>query len=162
MARNTGDEHRIGSVDDRSQVKNTATGKWTKRNRFKSRWTRRPPVSTNSTKACSYWKRKFSNPNLRKMKWWQEHERRNLLKKSMICWVALRGKQAWMLVPEWKKSRGALARSRGFCRTGNHGQWERFAGHRRFEFGQGIHASGPECRRGGRIGQNERILDRKR
>ena len=33
MARNTGDEHRIGSVDDRSQVKNTATGKWTKRNR---------------------------------------------------------------------------------------------------------------------------------
>ena len=33
MARNTGDDHRIGSVDDRSQVKNTATGKWTKRNR---------------------------------------------------------------------------------------------------------------------------------
>ena len=33
MARNTGDEHRIGSVDDRSQVENTATGKWTKRNR---------------------------------------------------------------------------------------------------------------------------------
>ena len=33
MARNTGDEHRIGSVEDRSQVKNTATGKWTKRNR---------------------------------------------------------------------------------------------------------------------------------
>ena len=33
MARNTGDDHRIGSVDDRSQVKNPATGKWTKRNR---------------------------------------------------------------------------------------------------------------------------------
>ena len=33
MARNTGDEHRIGSVDERSQVKNPATGKWTKRNR---------------------------------------------------------------------------------------------------------------------------------
>lgn len=33
MARNTGDEHRIGSVDDRSQVKNSATGKWIKRNR---------------------------------------------------------------------------------------------------------------------------------
>ena len=33
MARNTGDGHRIGSVDDRSQVKNPATGKWTKRDR---------------------------------------------------------------------------------------------------------------------------------
>jgi hypothetical protein len=33
MARNTGDNHRIGSVDDRTQVKNTATGHWTKRNR---------------------------------------------------------------------------------------------------------------------------------
>lgn len=33
MARNTGDDHRIGSVEDRTQVKNPATGKWTKRNR---------------------------------------------------------------------------------------------------------------------------------
>ena len=33
MARNTGDGHRIGSVDERSQVKNAATGHWTKRNR---------------------------------------------------------------------------------------------------------------------------------
>ena len=33
MARNTGDDHRIGSVEDRSQVRNTATGHWTKRNR---------------------------------------------------------------------------------------------------------------------------------
>ena len=33
MARNTGDDHRIGSVDDRTQVKNPVTGKWTKRNR---------------------------------------------------------------------------------------------------------------------------------
>lgn len=33
MAKNTGDDHRIGSVDDRTQVKNPATGKWQKRNR---------------------------------------------------------------------------------------------------------------------------------
>ena len=33
MARNTGDDHRVGSVDDRTQVKNPATGKWVKRNR---------------------------------------------------------------------------------------------------------------------------------
>ena len=33
MARNSGEGHRIGSVDDRTQVKNPVTGKWTKRNR---------------------------------------------------------------------------------------------------------------------------------
>ena len=33
MARNTNDDHRIGSVEDRTQVHNPATGKWTKRNR---------------------------------------------------------------------------------------------------------------------------------
>ena len=33
MAKNTGDDHRIGSVDDRSQVQNPTTGRWTKRNR---------------------------------------------------------------------------------------------------------------------------------
>lgn len=33
MARNTDEGHRIGSVDDRTQIKNPATGKWTKRNR---------------------------------------------------------------------------------------------------------------------------------
>ena len=33
MAKNTGEDHRIGSVDDRTQVKNPATGHWTKRNR---------------------------------------------------------------------------------------------------------------------------------
>ena len=33
MAKNTGDDHRKGSVDDRTQVKNPATGHWTKRNR---------------------------------------------------------------------------------------------------------------------------------
>ena len=33
MARNTGEDHRIGSVDDRTQVHNPATGHWTKRNR---------------------------------------------------------------------------------------------------------------------------------
>ena len=33
MAKNTGDDHRIGSVDDRSQVHNPTTGRWTKRNR---------------------------------------------------------------------------------------------------------------------------------
>lgn len=33
MAKNTGDEHRKGSVDDRSQVHNSTTGHWTKRNR---------------------------------------------------------------------------------------------------------------------------------
>ena len=31
MATNTGKGHRTGSVDDRTQVKNSATGKWTKR-----------------------------------------------------------------------------------------------------------------------------------
>ena len=31
MATNTGKGHRTGSVDDRTQVKNPATGKWTKR-----------------------------------------------------------------------------------------------------------------------------------
>lgn len=33
MAKNTGEGHRIGSVDDRTQVYNPATGKWTKRDR---------------------------------------------------------------------------------------------------------------------------------
>ena len=33
MAKNTGEGYRIGSVDERTQVKNDATGKWTKRNR---------------------------------------------------------------------------------------------------------------------------------
>lgn len=33
MAKNTGESHRNGSVDDRTQVKNSATGKWTKRDR---------------------------------------------------------------------------------------------------------------------------------
>ena len=33
MATNTNDGHRTGSVEDRTQVKNRATGKWTKRNR---------------------------------------------------------------------------------------------------------------------------------
>lgn len=33
MAKNTGEGHRIGSVDDRTQIKNPKTGKWTKRNR---------------------------------------------------------------------------------------------------------------------------------
>lgn len=33
MATNTGKGHRTGSVDDRTQVKNPATGKWTKRDR---------------------------------------------------------------------------------------------------------------------------------
>ena len=36
MARNTGDGHRIGSVNDRTQIKNPATGKWVKRNREES------------------------------------------------------------------------------------------------------------------------------
>ena len=33
MAKNTGEGHRKGSVDARTQVKNPATGKWTKRDR---------------------------------------------------------------------------------------------------------------------------------
>lgn len=33
MATNTGDGHRTGSVDNRTQVKNPATGHYTKRNR---------------------------------------------------------------------------------------------------------------------------------
>jgi hypothetical protein len=33
MAKNTGDDHRIGSVDDRTQVHNPVTGRWTKRDR---------------------------------------------------------------------------------------------------------------------------------
>jgi hypothetical protein len=33
MASNTDEGHRSGSVDDRTQVKNPVTGKWTKRNR---------------------------------------------------------------------------------------------------------------------------------
>lgn len=33
MAKNTGEGYRIGSVDGRTQVKNPATGKWTKRDR---------------------------------------------------------------------------------------------------------------------------------
>ncbi|MGN3975305.1 hypothetical protein [Tsuneonella sp. SYSU-LHT278] len=33
MARNTGEGYRVGSVDDRTQVKNPVTGKWTKRDR---------------------------------------------------------------------------------------------------------------------------------
>lgn len=36
MAKNTGEGHRIGSVDDRTQVHNPATGKWTKRDRSDS------------------------------------------------------------------------------------------------------------------------------
>jgi hypothetical protein len=31
MAKNTGDDHRIGEVRDRSQVFNPVTGKWTQR-----------------------------------------------------------------------------------------------------------------------------------
>ena len=31
MAKNTGDDHRNGSVSDRTQVLNPANGKWTKR-----------------------------------------------------------------------------------------------------------------------------------
>ena len=33
MAKNTGEGHRDGAVDHRTQVKNPATGKWTKRYR---------------------------------------------------------------------------------------------------------------------------------
>ncbi|WP_271078605.1 hypothetical protein [Aurantiacibacter sp. MUD61] len=33
MAKNTGEGHRIGSVDDRTQVWNPDTGKWVKRDR---------------------------------------------------------------------------------------------------------------------------------
>jgi len=33
MAKNTGEGYRTGSVDDRTQVKNPATGKWVKRDR---------------------------------------------------------------------------------------------------------------------------------
>lgn len=33
MAKNTGEGHRIGSVDERTQVKNPKTDKWVKRNR---------------------------------------------------------------------------------------------------------------------------------
>jgi hypothetical protein len=33
MARNTSENHRKGAVDNRTQVRNPATGKWTKRNR---------------------------------------------------------------------------------------------------------------------------------
>ena len=33
MAKNTGEGHRKGSVDDRTQVKNEKTGKYVKRNR---------------------------------------------------------------------------------------------------------------------------------
>ncbi len=33
MAKNTGEGHRKGSVDDRSQVKNPQNDKWIKRNR---------------------------------------------------------------------------------------------------------------------------------
>ena len=36
MAKNTGDDHRIGSVDDRTQVLNPVTGRWTKRDRSDS------------------------------------------------------------------------------------------------------------------------------
>ncbi|MGI4813667.1 MAG: hypothetical protein ACRYG5_11285 [Janthinobacterium lividum] len=32
MAKNTGDGHRIGSVDGRSQIKNPRTNQWVKRN----------------------------------------------------------------------------------------------------------------------------------
>ena len=31
MAKNTGEDHRKGSVTDRTQIQNPATGKWTKR-----------------------------------------------------------------------------------------------------------------------------------
>ena len=33
MAKNTGEGHRIGSVDDRTQSRNPVTGNWTKRDR---------------------------------------------------------------------------------------------------------------------------------
>ena len=33
MAKNTGEGYRIGAVDDRTQVRNPVTGKWTKRDR---------------------------------------------------------------------------------------------------------------------------------
>ena len=33
MARNTNEGYRLGSIDDRTQVLNPATGHWTKRNR---------------------------------------------------------------------------------------------------------------------------------
>ncbi len=33
MAKNTGEDHRNGAVDDRSEVKNSKTGDWVKRNR---------------------------------------------------------------------------------------------------------------------------------
>ncbi len=33
MAKNTGEGHRIGSVEGRTQVKNPVTGRWTKRDR---------------------------------------------------------------------------------------------------------------------------------
>lgn len=33
MASNTGKDHRIGSVDDRTQSRNPVTGNWTKRDR---------------------------------------------------------------------------------------------------------------------------------
>lgn len=36
MARNTGDGHRTGSINDRTQVKNPTTGKWVKRERDES------------------------------------------------------------------------------------------------------------------------------
>lgn len=40
MAKNTGEDHRIGSVDDRTQVKNPKTDKWVKRDREEGSETR--------------------------------------------------------------------------------------------------------------------------
>ena len=36
MAKNTGEGYRIGSIDERTQFNNPATGKWTKRDRSDS------------------------------------------------------------------------------------------------------------------------------
>ncbi len=36
MASNTGQNHRTGAVDDRTQIRNPSTGKWTKRDRSDS------------------------------------------------------------------------------------------------------------------------------
>lgn len=40
MAKNTGEDHRIGSVDDRTQVKNPKNDKWIKRDREEGSETR--------------------------------------------------------------------------------------------------------------------------
>ena len=38
MAKNTGEGHRIGSVDDRTQNENPVTGRWTKRDHSDGRF----------------------------------------------------------------------------------------------------------------------------